>query len=248
MRRVRFAPGAAVVLLVSLFVSGGVMASASDEVRDKIEEVLTSQIPGLTVHSVSETDLDDFYEVRTDRDTIYMTADGRYALLGDILRFDEAGVVNLSEEGRSRDRAEAIDAVADEDVIAFAPDGEVKAVVAVFTDIDCGYCRQMHRDIEAYNDLGIQINYLAFPRGGPGTPGYTKAVSAWCADDPQDAMTRAKLGENIPEQECDHPVDDQFALGREVGVSGTPALVLEDGRMVPGLRAPEQLAELLGLD
>ncbi len=245
MRRVLFFSGAGAVLIMLSLLAGGVMAS--DEARERIEESLTSQIPGLTVHSVSETELEGFYEVRTDRDTIYMTADGRYALLGDILRFDEAGVVNLSEQGRSRERADAMAAVSSEDMISFAPEGEVRAVVNVFTDIDCGYCRQLHRDIDAYNDLGIQINYLAFPRGGPGTPGYTKAVSAWCADDRQDAMTRAKMGESIPEKSCEHPVDDQFALGREVGVSGTPALVLEDGRMVPGLRPPQQLAQLLEL-
>ena len=133
-------------------------------------------------------------------------------------------------------------------MITFSPESDVKATLHVFTDINCGYCRKLHRNMEAMNGMGIEVNYLAFPRGGPGTEGHRKAINAWCAEDPSEAITRAKQGESIPDRDCDHPVDEQFELGQALGVSGTPALILEDGRMVRGFRPPEALAEILGLD
>jgi len=96
--------------------------------------------------------------------------------------------------------------------------------------------------------MGIQVNYLAFPRGGPGTEGYRKAINAWCADDPKKAITQAKQGESIPDRDCDHPVKEQFELGQALGVSGTPALILESGRMVRGFRPPRALAQILDLN
>ena len=222
---------------------------ADDEVRERIESVLAEQVPALQVRDVRPTEVDGLYEVRTDQDTLYMTGDGRHGFLGEVLRFDdEAGIVNLTEQGRSEDRREALASLDESDMIIFRPEGEVKAVLHVFTDIECGYCRQLHQGMDEMNEMGIQVNYLAFPRGGAGSSGYNKLVSAWCAEDPEQAMDRAKGGESIPERlDCDHPVDEHFQLGHQVGVSGTPASLLEDGRMLPGYRPPQALAQLLGL-
>ena len=129
-------------------------------------------------------------------------------------------------------------------MIVFAPK-VVKHTVTVFTDIDCPYCRRLHKEVPAMNELGIKVRYLAFPRAGVHSPSFKEAVSVWCAKNPAQALTDAKAGKKVPEVTCDNPVLQHMALGEQVGVTGTPAMVLEDGRMLPGYIPATRLAQLL---
>jgi thiol:disulfide interchange protein DsbC len=131
--------------------------------------------------------------------------------------------------------------------VVFPADGEMRAIINVFTDIDCGYCRQMHRDVAHLNALGIEVRYLGYPRAGIGSSSFDKLVTAWCADDQQDAMTRLKAGEHVEPRTCPNPVAEHYALGDRVGVTGTPSIILMDGRMIPGYLPPEDLAARIGL-
>ena len=179
---------------------------------------------------------------------LYATEDGGFLLLGDMYRVGSAGsVVNLTEDRRNEKRRELLEGVNEEDMIVFSPDGEVRAVVSVFTDVDCGYCRKLHQEVPRLNELGIEIRYLAFPRSGVATDSYVKMMTAWCSDDPRDAITRLKLGEQLAPRTCENPVADQYQLGRSAGVNGTPALVLETGEMLPGYLPADKLAERLGI-
>ena len=245
-RALRSLAPALLVVMASVF---SLNLAAAEGAEERIRENLTAMVPGLEITAVNDTEVDGFYEVRTNQDTVYVSADGRYVMVGQMLRLDPGeGVTNLTEAGRSGERREALDTVSRDEMITFSPEGEVRASIYVFTDIDCGYCRQMHANMSGYHEYGIEVNYLAFPRGGAGRPGYTKAVSAWCADDRNDAMDRAKAGERIPERSCDNPVDEQFELGRQIGVSGTPATLTEEGQLVPGYRQPADMAQMLGLE
>jgi thiol:disulfide interchange protein DsbC len=134
-------------------------------------------------------------------------------------------------------------------MIVFSPKGQVKASVTVFTDVDCGYCQKLHEEVPALNAKGIEVRYLAYPRAGIGSPSYNKIVSAWCANDQQDALTKLKRRQPIPTNICaGNPVAAQFALGGKMGVRGTPALVLESGRLLPGYMPADRLAAELGVN
>ena len=117
----------------------------------------------------------------------------------------------------------------------------------MFTDIDCGYCRKLHREIPQLNEMGIEVSYLAYPRAGIGSQSYSKYVSAWCAEDKLGALTLAKNGQEIPAKNCDNPIAAQYELGQQMGISGTPAIVLEDGRLIPGYLNAQKLANALGV-
>src|SRR5690606_20009096 len=106
---------------------------------------------------------------------------------------------------------------------------------------DCGYCRKMHTQIAEYNKLGIEVDYLFFPRTGPNTPSFDKAVSVWCAKDRKAAFTAAKNGMEPVPQKCDNPVAEQFDLGMKVGVEGTPTVLAQDGSKLGGYLPPDQL-------
>lgn len=198
---------------------------------EKPDSVTPSKIPGL-------------FEVVIGGQVLYVSGDGRFVVQGDIL--DLEARANLTENRRGELRGQVINAVNEKDMVVFAPEGQpAKYTVTVFTDIDCGYCRKMHSQMAAYNKEGIKIRYLMFPREGLGSESFNKAVSVWCANNRQEAITKAKRGEAVESKTCDNPVQAQYELGQKLGVRGTPSMVLEDGEMLPGYVPPTQLAQLL---
>ncbi len=206
-------------------------------IHERIEKEL-----GQKVTSVSQSVIPGVYEVVVPPKVFYLTADGRYLIAGDLIDLESR--VNLSAEVRSVARVDAIKALDESTMIVFAPK-EVKHTITVFTDIDCGYCRKLHSEMDAYNKLGIKVRYMAYPRAGVGSPSFDKAVSVWCADDKAKAMTMAKTGGNVPAKTCDNPVAKQFELGQELGVNGTPALMLENGQIYPGYAPADKLITVL---
>ncbi|MBC7182971.1 MAG: DsbC family protein, partial [Marinobacter sp.] len=215
--------------------------------EDRIAERLTNAVPGLKVMSVKESEAKGLYEVQSNNgDTIYATEDGQYLMTGDLLRITDQGIANVTEAARADFRKDMMSEFGDDGVISFPAKNE-KAVVSVFTDIDCPYCRKLHDEVPQLNEYGITVNYYAFPRSGPNTASFRKYESVWCAEDQQAAMTSAKAGRSIDQASCENPVREQYQLGGQVGVTGTPAIVLEDGNMVRGYVPAKRLAEGLGL-
>ena len=189
------------------------------------------------------------YQVTFDgKGSVYMTASGDHFFVGDLYELGENRIINITEEQKNGPRAELISSISRDDMIIFSPEGEVKASVVVFTDVDCGYCRKLHNEVPKMNALGIEIKYMAYPRAGIGSDSYNKIASAWCADDRQKALTTLKTGGTIPTNVCDgNPVPEQFNAGLRVGLSGTPAIVLESGELIPGYMPADKLAKTLGI-
>ena len=230
-----------VLILSMLFTAGQVMAS--DEVVEKLKAKLTKLIPGEEPSSITESPAKGLYEVIYGTDVFYVHEDGKYLLQGDLIDVDTR--TNLTSEAKNSGRKEAMKAVTDDKTIVFAPKEKAKHTITVFTDIDCPYCRKMHNDMKGYNDAGIAIRYMLYPRAGVKSPSYDKAVSVWCADDRKDALTKAKNDEEIEAKTCDNPVKDHMAMAHEIGVTGTPAIVLESGQLIPGYSPPKELVKEL---
>lgn len=209
-----------------------------------IKKMLADLIPDRKPDSIIPAAVPGFYEVSFGPMVIYVSQDGRYALEGDIL--DLKSRRNLTEDRRATKRLAALSSLGEDKMIIFAPK-EVKHTISVFTDIDCGYCRKLHSQISQFNAEGIKVRYMAFPRDGLASPSYEKAVSVWCAADRNTALTRAKAGQEIETKSCDNPVKTEYELGRKMGVTGTPTIVLEDGSILPGYVPPKQLAMMLDM-
>ncbi|MFO8142480.1 MAG: DsbC family protein [Marinobacter sp.] len=226
----------------------GVSAASAAVIEDQIASQLMAAIPGLNVTSVRESEATGLYEVQSNNgDTIYTTADGVYLLTGDLLKITDSGIANVSEASRAGQRKAQMAAFGGKGIISYPAKGEQKAVIDVFTDIDCPYCRKMHDEVPELNEYGITVNYYGFPRSGPGTPSFRKYESVWCADDQQAAMDAAKGGWSVVQKACKNPVEAQYRLGGQVGVTGTPAILLEDGNVVRGYVPARNLAEGLGI-
>ena len=226
----------------------GWAVTASAELGEKLVASLEALNPNLKVESVSESGIDGVLVVElAGGGLLYGTADGSHLMEGDLYRLGEQGLVNLTERRRAVKRQELLAQVDAEDMVVFSPDQPAKATVAIFTDVDCSYCRKLHMEMDEFNALGIEVRYLAFPRAGPGSRSYEKIVAAWCAKDAQQAITELKMGRSIPDRSCANPVMDQYELGQAMGVTGTPAIITEQGALLPGYVPAAELAVALGL-
>ncbi len=240
---------AAGMVAMSLMIAQAVSAGepADKAVEAKLRAALENPDAGLAVESVSTSELPGMYAVQfANGPVVYATESGEYFLVGDLFQVTNDGFVNLGEERRNGERETLIAGVADKDMIVFPAKGETKAHITVFTDVTCGYCRKLHREVPELNKRGIEVRYVAYPRGGVGSDGYRLLATAWCANNPGDALTRMKAGETLPDNVCPgNPVADQYNIGMKAGVTGTPAIVLENGQLIPGYQPAEQLSAML---
>ena len=230
----------------SALFAGAVLASASSPLLAGADANIRAQfkklMPEETIQSINKTPVSGVYEVVMGAEVIYVSGDGRYMIQGRML--DLKSRKDLTEPRRAASRREAVDKVGEDNMVIFAPD-KYDHTVTVFTDIDCGYCRKLHREIADYGAEGIRVRYVFYPRAGVKSESYKEAVSVWCSDDRKSAMTEAKSGTKLEAKSCANPVKAHMALGESLGISGTPAIVLENGDMVPGYVPAKRLAAML---
>ena len=227
-------------------------------VEETILENLNKARPDINFGQPRPSMIKGLYQVQVPGGPVlYVTPEGDKFIAGEIFGIDNTGFSKIEDPYVIEERKKALAGLDSKNTINFKPKGKTKAVVYVFTDVDCGYCRKLHSQMHAYdeggqkkpgyNDLGIEIRYLAYPRAGIPSPSADKLISAWCAKDKQAALTKLKADESIANAVCDNPVAAQFQLGGQLGVNGTPALFLPDGKLVPGYTPPEDLAKTLGI-
>lgn len=243
------------LILAALSLSSPVWAEGGDgmlSIEDAKARLLVSQ-PSLPILDVRKSALEGYFEVEImDREgpvVVYMDAQARYFFAGDLIYVRPGGFVNATQMERNDKRKKLLASLNESEMVVFAPEkDEIRTTITVFTDIDCGYCRRLHDDVPELNKMGIAVRYLAYPRAGVGSASYKKIVSAWCADNPQVSLTLAKAGQEIRPRTCDNPVADQLALGSQFGVTGTPAIIYEDGTLQPGYLPAPALAQRLGIN
>jgi len=220
-------------------------------VRKTIVAQVATVKPDWVLLDIKPSAIEGLYEARFQNGLLaYISADGRYILDGELYAIRDGDIISMTEESRKIERAPKLAAIARKDMVIFSPPPPqaTKAALYVFTDVDCGYCQKLHSEVPLLNAMGIEVRYLAWPRAGFDSDTYRKMVTIWCANGAErnTLMTRYKNREAVPLNVCeDNPVAAQFRLGQELGVSGTPALILEDGQLQPGYLPADRLAPLV---
>ncbi len=207
-----------------------------------IKKAINKFMPQEKVDSIKPSEIHGLYEVKVGANIFYVSEEGKYLMQGQI--FDTEAKKNLTEARMADVRKASLDKIGIGNMIVFKPEVS-KHEISVFTDIDCGYCRKLHSEMDQYLAQGITVRYLFFPRAGKGSESYNKAVSVWCAADRQKALTAAKKNEALEAKNCDNPVDEHMQLGEEFGMSGTPMIVTDKGKLLPGYVPADRLAGIL---
>lgn len=211
--------------------------------RPAIEETIKGIKETATIRSITPTAIAGLNEVVADGSVIYVSDDGKYVLSGVLLDVD--GRANLTERALSGVRVDALASIPEGQKIVFAPQGEVKYRVTVFTDISCSYCQVFHEKLPEYLARGIQVEYMAFPRGGAQSPAYAQMAQIWCADDRATAFSNAMAGKPVTAAACESPVLDHYDLGDRLGIEGTPTIYDAFGNQLGGFLEPADLERRL---
>jgi len=218
----------------------------SDEllISSKINKVLPE---GMSVQSVKESQIENLFVVDIgDLQPIYASKDGEFFFYGELYAVNGDMLQNTTKDEINLKRKSILEkSLSQDDFISFKANNE-KHQVIIFTDVDCGYCRKFHNEIKDYNDLGISVNYVAFPRSGLDSDSYDKIVTAWCSRNPKEVLTQMKQGLEVQLSMCqDHPVEKHFLLGQKIGITGTPAIIKHNGELLPGYLPPAELLNRL---
>lgn len=227
-----------------LLLSATIALLATNAFADEklMRETLLKSMPTLPIESVVPSPIKGLFEVTVGGDILYVSDDGKYLLQGRLI--DTQTKTDLTDEKLSGVRKAALDKLGEEKMIIFKP--KIHTYTAtIFTDIDCGYCRKLHSELDSYLAEGIQIQYVFYPRAGKGSDSYNKAVSVWCAKDRNAALTAAKKDQKVEAKTCENPIDEHMALATSFDVKGTPMIVTEKGTIYPGYLPAKQLVEIL---
>ena len=233
-------------LLLFIFILVFSSGIKSDEllISSKINAVLPD---GMSVQSIKESQIENLFIVDIgDLQPIYASKNGEFFFYGELYAVEGNTLQNTTKDEINLKRKSILDEVlSKDDFISFKSENE-KYRVTIFTDVDCGYCRKFHNEIKDFNDLGITVNYVAFPRSGLDSISYNKIVTAWCSKDPKNTLTKMKQGIDVQLSLCqDHPVETHFLLGQKIGITGTPAIIKSNGELLPGYLPPEELLNRL---
>lgn len=213
----------------------------SDEAT--IQKKLNQLIPNAPAANIKESVIPNLYEVSLGTKIIYMSGDGQYIVNGSIVNLNTRE--NLTEKALSKTRKKLLDKLSANSMIVYPAKGQKKRTITVFSDIDCPYCRKLHKEIPALNQAGIEVRYMAYPRAGIGSDAYKKAVSVWCADDSVKAMNDAMTKGKVVPKTCQNPVQEHMKQAEMFGVTGTPNIVFDSGKMIPGYAPAKELIKLL---
>ena len=214
-------------IALSFFAGITIAQSVPQTVQDKAAELIPDRLPD----SVVATPVAGLYEVTFGIQVVYLFEDGQHLLSGDLIDLD-AGT-NLTEDARKSGRKSVIDGLDEAGMVVFSP-SETISSITVFTDTECGYCVRLHNEIDQLLAAGVEVRYLGYPRAGVQSSSFDTLVSVWCSDDPQQAMTDAKAGQAVEPRSCKTDIARHMEAAEGVGVRGTPTIVLQDGKTIPG--------------
>lgn len=218
-------------------------AATIDEVKASLVDLIG---PRAVSSEVIESPMEGVFQVNMGDRVIYANKVGNFMLLGEV--YDTERKISLADEIQQQKALATIEAMDENEMIVFSPE-ETRRTMTVYTDVDCAYCRKLHKEVPLLVDNGVKVRYLWYPRSGINTPSYDKAVSIWCAKDQLAAMNDAKLNNKVVAAECDpNPVSAQFASGQQVGVRGTPTIVLDDGTVIGGYMPAKNLLSDMGIN
>lgn len=237
------------VLVACLYTVAPIPAAGADdagvaELREHLKEVDASFEPD----EIRPTDIEGLYEVVSGTRVFYVTGDGRFMLRGQLVDLEDNR--NLTAIRKRELLHRRIESVGDDNMIVYEPAaGPAQHTITVFTDTTCPYCRQLHLGLmQLIEEYPVKVRYLLFPRAGLQAPAADTMRNVWCAADPQEAMTAAKTGGEVSQREesCKTPIEEHYRLGRQIGISGTPFMLVDDN-VVPGYRSNEKLLQMMGL-
>ena len=224
-----------------LFLISAIIFS-EEEIERNIQKILPS---GFEINFIEQSEVPNFYVVNVlNNQILYVSYDYKFVFAGDLIGIQDEGIVSINDKYKTKFTQKLISTIKPGESIDFISE-KVRYRIKVFTDVSCAYCRLFHSEIEEYLEKGITIQYLGFPRDGLEGKVFNNMQSAWCSNNKKQSLTKLKLGEEIKKELCQNPIREHFRIGSLIGITGTPTIVLDDGRKFSGYIPADQLIKLI---
>lgn len=205
----------------------------NEQLESKLNQSGISQI------EIKESPIDGLKTIISNEGIFYASEDGKYVLQGQLYELTDKGPVDLT----GKFLLDKLNSYKNEMIVY--PAKKEKYVVTVFMDITCHYCKLLHDQVNQYNDLGITLRYLAFPRGGLNSNTAKQMEAIWQSSDPASTLNESEKG-NLPKDlKMPNMIKKHYELGIQFGVRGTPSIVLPNGELIGGYLPPKELLKAL---
>lgn len=232
-------------IFLLLFIGGFAGLALADDNAEIIRKSMERSQLGAKIEFIEPSKMPGLYTVGLEGGRVlYASADGGFFLHGRLYQATDGGTINLTDQQEREGIARSIAGLNESDMIVFPADDE-KAVVTVFTDTTCPFCHKLHEEMEDLNEAGITVRYLAYPRQGLKSDAFDTMVAVWCSKDRRKEFSRAMDDNRIKAPACDNPVKQQYLLGQQIGLQGTPTLIFEDGSVVSGYQPVSVISKMV---
>ncbi|MDD4882415.1 MAG: DsbC family protein [Gallionellaceae bacterium] len=224
-------------LLLTLLLTTGCNAG-----QGEIKKNLEARFPGAKVDSVSKTPVAGIYEVVIGgSEIVYSDANGDHLFTGDLL--ETASRRNLTREKADKLSEVKFDTLPLDQSFKIVK-GDGKRKLAVFSDPDCPYCKKLEQELSKLDNVTIYTFIYPLPMHAD-SPRKSRLV--WCSADRAKAWNDLMLNGTVPEgkDDCANPVEANLELGQKLNIQGTPAIILGNGKRLPGLVPADRLNAML---
>lgn len=234
--------GLVVVAALLMLTSWGAHAQGSDEAQlSQIRKALQGKFPQMTVDSITRSPFNGLYEVVLSGEVVYVDAKAEFLMGGTLYDIRNPPPRNLTQETQQKIAAKLITGAHDAAIKTVRGNG--KRVLYTFEDPNCGYCRELYKELGKMNDITVYTFLL--PVLSPDSADKSRAI--WCAKDRAKAwdqmMTKGALTEKP--KPCDAPLEKTSQMAQRLGIRGTPAIYLANGQQLGGYIPAQQIEQAL---
>lgn len=205
---------------------------------DQVQKNFQAKYPSTVITSIEETPINGIYEVVLGKNIAYTDSQGEYFLFGSLVRMsDQTDLTSIKRE--ELNKVEFKDLPFDKAITIKKGKGERK--IAVFSDPDCPYCKRLEQELQKVDNVTIYIFLNPLKQLHPKAVELSKQI--WCEKDKAGAWKDYMLGGIAPKalSTCKNPVDETVKLGQQLGFTGTPTSILEDGTKIIGAKSASEL-------
>lgn len=224
------------ILCMSLLAAsvGAFAGTFEDEVLAKFPQSKGAKI---------EKSFENFYSVTKGSEVVFVSSDMKYLVSGQVI--DLVTSKNLTQDLVEANRPKMNMADLNVKDAILLKGGSGKKKLYVFSDPDCPYCKQVEKEFSQLK--GVSIYIFPMPLAGLHPKAVQTTEDIWCGKDRGGAWDNyVTKGTPVPSAaKCDTPIDRNLALAQKYGINGTPALIFEDGSIIPGAIPAKAIQEKL---
>lgn len=219
-------------------------AAAMADDKQAVSEAIQQNMPGIPIDSLEESPAKGIYELVSNGQIAYVTADGKYLIAGDLIDIENRR--NITQAKQDQQRLSLLEGIADDRKLVYPAEGEQKHAITILTDPTCPFCDKLHKELPKLREAGVEVTYILTPRQGAGSKGFDLSSRVQCADEPKEALELAMAGKSVGGEACKNELIKQnMDLSGRLGMSGTPYTILPSGTALPGYRPAKVMLEAI---